>query len=343
MATLAFVLLISALLLFMASTRQWALWMRGAVWGGGLLLLIVAWMLLGSTERDAEIATAFSDLLAKWNRPGESMLVRMLDSNGDTVARIVLSLFDIFLFMALVVGIVALVAFRPGEELENAIRPVMAGIIGAILGGILALTIVGTGFGVRETRQAYSGPALVETVHTAEQLLLNGDLLRLRGIKSYEPGQPCRLGPRVQDCGAEAERGLRRMLDGAYIMCALDKPPGVGAAASANKERLATCTAVRNGGEEFNIARRMVEDGFATNSDATYQGAADAAKAAARGLMAWCAIRPENWTKLTNAKKEEFRKSGRFDRGTPTLGVCGAGVVGKPKGSGFTPVEKAPD
>jgi len=343
MASLAFFLLIGALLMFMVSTRQWALWMRGGVWAGGLLLLLVAWMLLGSSERDPELATALADLAAKWNRPGESLLLRMLDSNGATVSRMILSLFDIFLFFAVIVGILALVAFRPGEEMEKAIRPVMIGTIGAILGGVFALGLVGTGFGTSKERQAYAGPVARDTVHTAELLLLNGDLLRLRGIDAPEPGQICRLGARVQDCSEEAKRALTRMIEGAYIMCALEQPRD--ARDPDRLERIATCNAVRPGGDEFNIARRMVEEGYALGVDGAFAVQAAEATARARGLSAWCTVRPDAWAKFTQAQKNAFRDRGAYPRGTPVIGTCGPppriGAPKRPQSS--TPVVNAPD
>jgi endonuclease YncB( thermonuclease family) len=341
---LAFILLISALLMFIASTRQWALWLRGAVWAGGLLLVIVAWLLLGSSERDPELATALGDLASKWNRPGESMLLRMLESNGATVSRMILSLFDIFIFLAVLVGIVALIAFRPGEELEKAIRPVMNGMIGAILGGVFALAMVGTGFGQREERQAYAGAAALDTVHTAEVLMLNGDLLRLRGIDAPEPGQICRLGARVMDCSEEATRALRRIIDGAYVMCALERPRDPTDAS--RRERIATCNAVKTGGEEFNIARRLVEEGYAVGIGGAYAREGAEATARARGLSAWCTVRPDAWVQMTAAKKAAFRDRGEYAAGTPMMGTCAPPrPTGQKKkgGQGTTPIVRAPD
>lgn len=346
MATLAFILLISALLMFIASTRQWALWLRGTVWAGGLLLIIVAWLLLGSSERDPELATALGDLAAKWNRPGESMLLRMLESNGATVSRMILSLFDIFIFLAVLVGIIALVAFRPGEELEKAIRPVMNGMIGAILGGVFALALVGTGFGTGKERQAYAGPAALDTVHTAELLMLNGDLLRLRGIDAPEPGQICRLGARVMDCSEEATRALRRIIDGAYVMCALDRQNEPATATATRRERVATCNAVKNGGEEFNIARRLVEEGYAVGVGGAYVAEGAEATARARGLSAWCAVRPDAWAQMSAAKKAAFKDRGEYAPGTPMMGTCAPPrPTGQKKkgGQGTTPVVRAPD
>lgn len=316
MATLAFLLLVAALILFLASTKQWALWQRGAVWAAGVVLLIFAALLLGGSARDPELGTALGDFFAKLTHPSDSMLVRMLDSNGATVARIVLSLFDIFLFFAAIVSVMALVAFRPGEALENAIRPVMIGIIGAIVGGLIALAIVGSGFGTREAeRHAYAGPVLLETVHTGDTLLLNGDLVRLRGIDAPEEGQVCRLGSRVQDCGSEAQHALQRVLEGAYVICAVDTEIAGG--------RTVTCTAVKRGGEEFNIARRMVEEGYAIGLQGEYAQEAADASARARGLTTWCTVDPAEWARFTQAQKNAFRERGVTPTATTAMmGTC---------------------
>lgn len=315
MATLAFLLLIAALVLFVVSTRQWSLWLRGAVWAGGVALLIFAALLLGGTARDPELGTALVDFVSKLTRPGESMLVRMLESNGATVARIVLSLFDLFLFSAAIVSVLALIAFRPGEAMEKAIRPIMIGTIGAILGGLLALAIVGTGFGTREARHAYAGPVLTETVHSGDTLLLNGDLVRLRGIDAPEPGQICRLGARTQDCGNEAQRALHRILEGAYVICAVDEQIAGG--------RTVTCTAVKNGGEEFNIARRMVDEGYAIGLQGSFAQEAVDAAARARGLTTWCSVEPATWAGFTQAQKNAFRDRGITPAATtPTIWTC---------------------
>jgi endonuclease YncB( thermonuclease family) len=343
MATLAFLLLIAALVVFSVSTRQWPIWVRGAVWGGGLLMLIVAWMMLGDTARDPELGAAFADFFAHIGNPGDSMLARMLDSNGAGVARIVLSLFDIFLVLGVIVAILALVAFSPGEGMEKVIRPIMSGTVGAIIGGLIALAIVGTGFGQREERQAYAGPVLSETVHTGDTLLLNGDLVRVRGIDAPEPGQVCRLGARTQDCGQEATLAMRRILEGAFVMCALERdgqPQSTGSQPqNGSGERIVTCTAVRNG-QEFSVARRIVEEGYAAPQGDAYQTEAQDALTRTRGLTAWCTLRPDVWAGLNNAQRTAFRERGVYERGWATFGTC---PPPPRRPSGQTPAVSAPD
>ncbi len=321
MAVFAFLLLIAALVLFLVSTRQWSLWIRGAIWAVGAALLVFAALLLGSTERDPELGAALGDFFAKITHPGDSMLVRMFDSNGATVARIVLSLFDIFLFFAVIVSILAIVAFRPGETLEKAIRPVMSGIIGAIVGGLIALAIVGTGFGTREVRRAYAGPVLVETINSGDTLLLNGDLIRLRGIDAPEEGQVCRLAARTQDCGAESARALRRIIEGSYVICAVDEQIAGG--------RTVTCTAVK-GNEEFNIGRRMVEEGYAIPLQGNFAHEAEEAFVRARGLTTWCSVTPSAWARLTPAQRTAFRDRGTIPANVETMGTCPRQRVPRP-------------
>lgn len=347
MATLAFVLLIAALVLFIVSTRQWALWLRGVIWAGGLLLLVAAWLMLGNSARDPELGAAFADFLAHIGNPSDSMLARMLDSNGASVARIVLSLFDIFLVFGVLVALLALVAFSPGEGMEKAIRPVMSGMIGAIIGGLVTLAIVGTGFGQREERQAYAGPALSETVHDGDTLLLNGDLLRIRGIDAPQAGQICRLNNRTQDCGQEATLAMRRIIEGAFVMCALDRDADAqtapqnadGQHRGMRNQRWVTCTAVRNG-EEFNVGRRMVNEGYAAARGDTYQAEAEEALSRTRGLTSWCTLRPDVWVRRSNAERNAFRDRGTYRREWATFGTCPPPPRPRP---GDTPAVSAPE
>lgn len=355
MATLAFMLLIAALVLFIVSTRQWALWLRGAVWGGGLLLLILAGITLGDTARDPELGAAFGDFFAHLGNPGDSMVSRMLESNGASVTRIVLSLFDIFVVFGVLVAILALIAFTPGETMEKIIRPIMSGMIGAIVGGLIALAIVGTGFGQREERQAYAGPVLSETVHDGDTLLLNGDLVRLRGINAPQAGQVCRLNRRTQDCGAEATLAMRRLLEGAFVMCVLDNRPQTteqngrqneqqqerGENRRQRNERMVTCTAVRNG-QELNVGRRMVEEGYAAAQGDDFTREAQEALTRTRGLTAWCTLRPDVWTRRSTAERNAFRDRGMYLREWATFGTCPPPPSSR-TGPRDTPARSAPE
>jgi endonuclease YncB( thermonuclease family) len=308
--------------------------------------------MLGDSARDPELGAALADFLANIGNPGNSMLSRMLDSNGASVARIVLSLFDIFVVFGIIVAILALISFSPGEGMEKVIRPIMAGMIGAIVGGLITLAIVGTGFGQREDRQAYAGPVLAETVHDGDTLLLNGDLVRLRGINAPQREQVCRLNTRTQDCGQEATLALRRIVEGTFVMCAIDDEPEQSRPATqqaqdnargerrrGRNERSVTCTAVRNG-QEFNVARRMVEEGYAAPRGDTFAREAQDALTRTRGLTAWCTLQPDVWARRSNAERTAFRERGVRDRDWATFGTCPAVPRRGPRD---TPAVSAPD
>src|SRR5689334_22216273 len=100
MAMFAFLLLIAALVLFLVSTKQWPLWMRGVAWAVGAGLLVFAAVSAGGAPRDPELGAALGDYFAKITHPSDSMLARMFASNGASIERIVTSLFDIFLVLA---------------------------------------------------------------------------------------------------------------------------------------------------------------------------------------------------------------------------------------------------
>jgi hypothetical protein len=79
---------------------------------------------------------------------------------------------------------------------------------------------------------------------------------------------------------------------------------------------------VRPGGEEFNVTRRLVEEGYALSVGGLYQIAADDARARARGLSAWCSVQPDAWARLTPVQKAAFRDKGAYPTGTPVVGIC---------------------
>lgn len=324
MAFMAFLLLIAALVMFIVSTNQWALPARGAVWGGGLLAIILGWTVLGNTKRDPELATALADFVGKIFNPGDSMLAKMYASNSGTVEDIILSLFDIFQVFAVIVGIIALIAFTPGDRLERILRPIMMGMIGAVFGGLFALAIVGTGFGEGKERQSYAGVARLDTVFDGNTVLLNNTLLKLRGIAVPEAGQPCRRNGTVFDCAAETKTALSRVVEGAFLSCVPEKADTTVATnnAAGRVSRVATCTGTRGDSEPFNIARRMVEDGWALDTAGAFSEQSYKAIALGKGLYAFCTVRPDAWARLSQKDRTAFRDTGAVPANTATIGVC---------------------
>jgi endonuclease YncB( thermonuclease family) len=312
MATLAFVLLIAALVLFIVSTRQWAIWIRGCVWGGGLLLLLLGWFALGNSERDPELARAVGDFFANIGNPGESLLFRVLGQSRGVIGQTVLSLFDIFVVLGIFVAILALIAFSPGEAMEKVIRPIMAGMIGAVVGCLLALAVVGAGFGWSEELNTYEDEVGPATVLSGDELWLNRTIVQMRGIEAPEPEQICRFNRDAQQCGDEATRALRRILEGTYVTCTRagevsDDPRAV---------RYVTCQAQRQGGRPFDVAARIVQEGYAANEgQGGYQQEAAEARTARRGMTQSCVLRPAVWKGLSAQRRSVFERTGDYRRG----------------------------
>ncbi len=111
------------------------------------------------------------------------------------------------------------------------------------------------------------------------------------------------------------------MIEGATLMCALDEsaPPP---APTATVRRIANCTAVHSGGEQFDVSQRMVEEGFAIGINGNYEDDGRQAQALTRGLLTWCAIRPDVWRRMPQDQKDAFRDRGVYPPGASTMGTC---------------------
>jgi hypothetical protein len=129
---------------------------------------------------------------------------------------------------------------------------------------------------------------------------------------------------------------MRRIIEGSFVMCALDdqaqqtaqpaagqtgQQPAQDGARRRRNERVVTCTAVRNG-QEFNVGRRMVEEGYAAAQGEDFTREAQEALTRTRGLAAWCTLRPDIWMRRSTAEKNAFRDRGMYQRDWATFGTC---------------------
>lgn len=322
MSVLAFLLLILALLLFLLSTRQWALPIRGAVWGGGLVALIAA-MFLSSQSNHGGLFGAFGDFIAHFDRPGESILVQALGRNLTQVGRFVLPLLDLFLILAALLALLTVVAFTPGETLENIARPIAIGLVGAIAGGMLALVIVGTGFGDVAEQAVYSTNARAEDVYDGDTLWVGEVSVRLAGIDAPEITQICRNQGGQTQCGEEARRHLQSLVNGALLTC--ERVSQGGRRTNEPFARpLVRCTATR-GRENVDVASEMAADGYAIATEdgaRAYQGLARVALDEQRGVMSMCTLRPDVW-RSDSAATRAFTERGTLPRdATLVIGHC---------------------
>lgn len=321
MPILPFLLLILSLLLFLVSTRQWALWLRGLVWGGGLLLLLGAVALVLSNDNHGLLSDIFSS-------DGRRALSVAFDKNGDRIAGSVAGLLDLFLIFGALIGALALIAFTPGEEIERVTRPIAIGLVGAIVGGLIALMIVGTGRGQGELNYYSTNAFDANDVVDGDSLIIDGVQIRLRGIDAPELAQTCRFATGAPArCGEEAQRYLTSLVRGNEVSCTV--PTGEGIDRYLDAQVYANCEVTTRNGDVLNLSEEMTEAGHAIEYEGRagpYANFVIAAQRERRALHAngSCTLRPDQW--LHNPSlRNTFENGGGMNplpRGTPTIGAC---------------------
>ncbi len=171
-----FALLDAALLLFLLSTRQWPIWARSLIWLIGAGALAGA-AILAQGENHYGLYGLVGDALR--SGPAHSALKQTLVGNWPTVTGNLSPMFDIVTAMAVLLAIVALIAFTPGERLERTIRPVFLMLFGAIIGGFLALAFVALGLGGYQKDRVYAARLTADNVIDGDTLKLGDISLRL--------------------------------------------------------------------------------------------------------------------------------------------------------------------
>lgn len=142
----------------------------------------------------------------------------------------------------------------------------------------LAIAVLGSYFGLIETHR----PQGRAVVNDGDTLTLAGERIRLRGIDAPEFGQTCRRGGRDYDCGREASRALRALVDGRQVVCQ-------GWERDQYDRLLATCRA-----DGVDIGGRLVETGWAVSYGGYIAEEASARRDAA-GIWAGEFERPRAW------------------------------------------------
>jgi hypothetical protein len=326
-AAVPFLLLLAALTLFLISTNQWKLWLRGVIWAGGLLLLIATLML--NTSHSGGLLYALGDLLGDMLHPGRSHLNDYLKANASEVGQYILSLLDLFVILGLILAVVALIAFTPGEGLERALRPVMIALVGAVLGGALTSLVVGIGLGRPDLRPNYVALHRSDIVSGDTIVIGQGPrfLVRLSDVDAPAIGQVCWGQQMNRECGSAAADNLWRIVQSVGLLaCHFERPD----LRSDDNLPLTICTGT-GANSDLNIAQQMIHDGYAVGSDERPD--ADALRDG-RGLLALCTLAPAEWRKMNQHARDAFARNPR-DRAPQlrTIGDCPpAGIVHGPNG-----------
>jgi endonuclease YncB( thermonuclease family) len=298
--------------LFLLSTRQMALLWRGLIWLAATGLLAAAAGLAFHRQNYAGLVAVLQDAGAHWRHPSDGILARALTHNWFTVGASIAPMFGLFFAVAVVVALVCLLAFTPGESVEKTVRPVNIALIGAIGGGLLALSVAAIGFGGEVRPLIYSKVMLKDDIIDGDTIWMGAVSLRLWGIDAPEfhlAAQVCKTRDGENfPCGEQARDTLRAMIAGKLVSCG--PPPRGGRAKEDEVAKLketfgrpiVTCF-IRDGDQAIDIQNRMARLGFAdrfeddgkVKSSDGIVAAVDAAKQAHVGMWAGWTLTPDEW------------------------------------------------
>jgi endonuclease YncB( thermonuclease family) len=313
MANLApFLPLAIALAAFLFSTRQMGGMWRSAVWIAGVALLVAAAIMALSGPLTPGVLQAIVDQV--FGQLGGEVLATAVDGNFPTVGAAIAPMFGVFFVLTIVVAIVSLIAFTPGQGVERFIRPVNIAIFGAVAGAIAALVVAGVGFGGLEKRRVYHSVLTEDDVVDGDTIRMGDMALRLWGIDAPEyrapdsaANQRCRRKDATPyDCGAEAKLALEELVDGKLVICEAptrtgaednDKPPY-----ESFGRPVMSCWAAGGGGRLY-LSAEMARQGWADEHfDNRFHDARDQimlalteAKAGRIGMWSGWTLSAENW------------------------------------------------
>ncbi len=229
-------------------------------------------------------------------------------------------MFYVFLFLTAVVAIACLIAFTPGEGVEKVVRPINIAVIGAIMGGALALSATAIGFGGRIKPTFYAKVISAEDIIDGDTFWMGDVSMRLWGIDAPEfhhRPQKCRKQDMSGwlDCGSDARDALLKRLEGRLVSCG---PPPVPKDADPETVRrfrndvirlketfgrpIVSCS-VHTDGETIDIAEELAKDGLVdmyrgdSKSDTSddIKTAVEAAIQNRKGMWAGWTLTPDDW------------------------------------------------
>lgn len=246
-----FALLTAALVFLLLSGLQLSLRWRVLVWlAGAVLIGLAIWMALAAPN-----PTSFLDTAVKY----PSALLQALNGNWQSISGALAPMFDILCVATVIVAIACLVAFTPGEAVERAVRPFNIALLGAVIGALIALALVGVGFGGAVKRKIYIGTVTAADVYDGDTIIMGDVSLRLWGIDAPERKQACLPPHDAEMCGAISRGYLSNLVEGQLLVCV--KPNGAdGELRETFGRPLVECVRQHDG---TNIGKELVRAGCA--------------------------------------------------------------------------------
>ena len=318
---IAFALLLAAMAAFLASTIQTRLWLRGLCWIGGVAALTYVTYRVVAFGDHRGFFHVLMDAADNLSTPKQSVLWQSIHANSGSVVASIRPLADVLLVIATLAAVSALAAFSKGERLERLVRPLLYGLIGAMIGGSFALGVMALGLGdIVKTRQYaafMSKDTIEELVHDGDTFRLGEVSLCLYGIDAPElnqiciPANPNARSEADRQCGRRARAELVNLLRDKFIKCNAAEFSRANVPLDALGRPLVTCFVEMSGGEQ-DVAQILVERGWAFpyHGKDEYVAAAIAArenKPYGSGFAKACTLDPRS-LRRERAYRETFRK-----------------------------------
>jgi hypothetical protein len=246
----------------------------------------------------AAITQIASDAIQHWNRPGDSILIKVLTENWLTVGNVAPPMFDVTTTVALILAVITLIAFTPGESIERLVRPLLIGLLGAFAGGFISLGLVASGLAGYQKDRVYIGAISDKDVYDGDTLTMGEVSIRLNGIDAPEKRQECLDVP---DCAEKSRLVLSELTTGALVICTTPAWVKAGSPPTESFGRpILDCVARREGQPTISLSESVIARGAAVpfrNSRGELKVAIDE-----RPFRFGCMLRPHLWRNNKEAR-----------------------------------------
>jgi endonuclease YncB( thermonuclease family) len=287
----AFGLLVASLLIFLLSSLQFRLLPRTIIWAAGAGLLAVS-SLIG-IPRSAQMRETLRNLqsLVQSSSGDASYASVAFNQNISIIQDHLVLAFSMFAGVGALAGLLALVAFTPGEAVERATRPLSLIVLGAIAGSLASLSIVAVGFGDYPARQVFYGRLSDDAIHDADTFKFGEVTFRPFGVDAPELNQQCVVRGAKEPCGTLAREFLVDATKGSLLIC--EHIPGK---KDAYNRELAQCNIAEGSNVNRDIGALLVQSGNAISDKAgTYREEEKSARDKGLGIWRGCFLDPKIW------------------------------------------------